>query len=171
MKDSPVTVRYLASPHEAFEATLSAINACGYYVINQDETRGIVTLQRGGSGTTAPGPLFSFLSAIGLGISFERFVMEIQLSPAGAEVDITGIPPEYDKGEFREITGRVFHRLNAILGEGKLVEGHLEKPGIVNELKKVLWVLAIFLIALVALLAIGAVFGGILLGLDLLQHR
>jgi hypothetical protein len=193
MKNSPVAVRYLAGQHEAFEATLSAVKDCGYYVIIQDEGKGMISLQRGGSGTSAPGPVFSLLAALVGGVTFGRFVMEIRISTVGAEeieitgvstgfslnsdsvrwaeeIEITGVPTGSDWGEFREITGRVFHRLNEILGEGRLIQGLLEKPGVVNESKKILSGLGIFLIGLVALFAIGIVLGGILLTLDSLVH-
>jgi len=145
MSESAVTVRYLANSKEAFEAALSAVQACGYRVVNQDEDNGIIRLVRSYTYRVGGGSLITSLIRFST-ISESDFAAEVQISETSKEeIDITTVPGNrVDVGEHQEIASQLFHRLDKLLGEGKLIQGKLGKPGVLNELKKMLIVLAIF---------------------------
>lgn len=152
-----VTVHYSASPQQAFEAALSAIKACGYRIVSQDRDNGVIRLVRtytyrlGGGGVI--GMLISFLGLFGRDLDF---AMEVEISKLrGDETEISAHRGKsVGAGEDQEIAGQLFHRLDGILGEGKLIQGNLEKPGVANELKKLLFVLGIFALAVIAMILV-----------------
>lgn len=157
MNKSMVVVQYSASPEQAFEAALSAVKACGYHIVSQDRDNGVIRLVRtstyrlGGIGII--GKLISFVDLFGRDLDFAVEILISKLS--GEEVEITACPGNSaGAGEAREIAAQFFHRLNEVLGEGKLMQGSLEKPGVVNELKKVLLVLGVFAVMLLGVILV-----------------
>ena len=87
--------------------------------------------------------LLSFINLFDRDREYDMAVRITELSEQ--EIGISAVPSNtVGAGEDREITSNLFYRLDKILGEGMLIEGHLEKRSLANELKKFLVVLAIF---------------------------
>jgi hypothetical protein len=136
-------MQYQASYQQAFDAVLKALENCRYVVTDAFHSRGEIQFH----------PRFILFSpARPLDFSVHVFDWE------DGRIDLDFIYESQRNINLETIggkyAGKLFYEIDKILGNGKLIQGTLLKPGFRNEMKRLLLALAIAAVGVVISLII-----------------